>query len=81
MNFYIKEWPDSTATLMTESGRVIWIFPDAQEAEEAAENFSPDSLLHPQTKQAVDVAVAGEIERAVGADGHAHGPRPALAIR
>lgn len=81
MNFYIKEWPDNTATLMTEGGHVIWIFPGVQEAEEAAENFSPDSLLRPQTKQAVGVAVAGEIQRAVRADGHTHGPRPALAIR
>lgn len=38
MNFYIKEWPDNTATLMTERGQVVWIFPSVEEAEEAAEN-------------------------------------------
>lgn len=38
MNFYIKEWPDNTATLMTERGHVVWIFPSVEEAEEAAEN-------------------------------------------
>jgi hypothetical protein len=38
MSFYIKEWPDNTATLMTEGGRVVWIFPSVEEAEEAAEN-------------------------------------------
>jgi len=38
MSFYIKEWPDNTATLITEDGRVVWIFPSVEEAEEAAEN-------------------------------------------
>lgn len=38
MNFYIKEWPDNTATLITESGHVVWFFPSVEEAEEAAEN-------------------------------------------
>lgn len=34
MNFYIKEWPDSTATLMTEHGRVVWTFSSVEEAAE-----------------------------------------------
>jgi hypothetical protein len=34
MNFYIKEWPDNTATLMTEFGRVVWTFASIEEAEE-----------------------------------------------
>lgn len=38
MNFYIKEWPDNTATLMTEGGRVIWTFATVEEAEEAAQD-------------------------------------------
>lgn len=38
MNFYIKEWPDDTATLMTEHGHVVWIFPSVEEAEAAARN-------------------------------------------
>ena len=38
MSFYIKEWPDNTATLMTERGHVIWIFPSVEEAEIAAED-------------------------------------------
>ncbi len=38
MNFYIKEWPDNTATLMTEYGRVVWTFASVEEAEEAAGN-------------------------------------------
>lgn len=39
MNFYIKEWPDDTATLMTERGRVVWIFPSVEEAAAAAQNW------------------------------------------
>ena len=38
MSFYIKEWPDNTATLITGDGLVVWIFPSIEEAEEAAEN-------------------------------------------
>ncbi len=38
MCFYIKEWPDNTATLMTERGHVIWIFPSVEEAEAAADD-------------------------------------------
>lgn len=32
MKFFIKRWPDDTATLMTESGQVIWTFSNMQEA-------------------------------------------------
>ena len=45
MNFYIKEWPDDTATLMTEGGRVVWIFPSVEEAEAAAQNG--DEIMQP----------------------------------
>ena len=38
MCFYIKEWPDNTATLMTERGHEIWIFPSVEEAEAAADD-------------------------------------------
>jgi hypothetical protein len=38
MHFYIKDWPDHTATLMTECGRVVWNFPSVEEAEDAAKN-------------------------------------------
>ncbi len=41
MNFYIKEWTDNTATLMTERGRVVWTFASAEEAEEAARHHDP----------------------------------------
>jgi hypothetical protein len=39
MNFYIKEWTDNTATLMTERGRVVWTFASAKDAEEAARDY------------------------------------------
>jgi len=39
MNFYIKEWTDNTATLMTERGRVVWTFASTEEAEEAARDY------------------------------------------
>jgi hypothetical protein len=32
MNFYIKEWPDETVTLLTEFGRVVWTFASVEEA-------------------------------------------------
>ena len=32
MFFYIKEWPNKTATLMTEGGAVLWTFHSAEEA-------------------------------------------------
>ena len=32
MHVYIKEWADDTATLMTENGHVICVFPSIDEA-------------------------------------------------
>ena len=32
MNFYIKEWPNKMATLMTDDGVVLWTFSNAEEA-------------------------------------------------
>lgn len=32
MYFYIKEWPNKTATLMAENGTVMWTFHSAAEA-------------------------------------------------
>jgi hypothetical protein len=32
MNFYIKEWENRTATLMTDTGQVLWTFPSKAEA-------------------------------------------------
>jgi hypothetical protein len=33
MKFYIKEWQDGTATLMTGSGQVLWTFSSVKDAE------------------------------------------------
>lgn len=32
MYFYIKEWPNKTATLMAENGTVLWTFHCVEEA-------------------------------------------------
>ncbi|MHB8534108.1 MAG: hypothetical protein ACYDBW_01525 [Sulfuricaulis sp.] len=32
MKFFIKSWPDETATLMTQTGRVIWTFSSMRDA-------------------------------------------------
>lgn len=32
MYFYIKEWPNKTATLMAENGTVLWTFQCVEEA-------------------------------------------------
>ncbi len=34
MNFFIKEWPNKMATLMTDDGVVLWTFSNAEEARE-----------------------------------------------
>ena len=39
MNFYIKEWPDHTATLMTDIGQVLWKFPSVAEARLMCEEY------------------------------------------
>ena len=32
MVFYLKVWPDETATLMTQMGQILWTFPTVEEA-------------------------------------------------
>jgi sorbitol-specific phosphotransferase system component IIA len=61
MNFYIKEWPDNTASLITEGGHVVWIFPSVEEAEEAAVNSGEIAVAGkslPQKKKFDSKAVA-----------------------
>lgn len=55
MCFYIKEWPDNTATLMTERGHVIWIFPSVEEAETAAEDC--DEIAERRNKKEFGIKV------------------------
>ncbi|MHB8743125.1 MAG: hypothetical protein ACYC9L_08340 [Sulfuricaulis sp.] len=42
MKFFIKEWPDTTATLMTEHGQVIWTFSSMQAAIKACAEWAGD---------------------------------------
>ena len=39
MNFYIKTWPDDTATLMTDNGQVLWSFHCLNDAVSAAREW------------------------------------------
>jgi len=39
MNFYIKEWENRTATLMTDTGQVLWTFPSKAEAYEVCREY------------------------------------------
>jgi len=34
MDFFIKEWPNKTATLMSENGTVLWTFHNVEQAKE-----------------------------------------------
>ena len=39
MVFFIREWPNKTATLMTEDGVVLWTFTNVKEAEFVCEEW------------------------------------------
>lgn len=39
MDFYIKEWPDDTASLLTEDGQVIWTFSSVEDAKSACNDL------------------------------------------
>ena len=39
MTFYIKAWPDRSATLMTETGHILWTFPTLDEAMAACRDW------------------------------------------
>jgi hypothetical protein len=40
MEFYIREWDDGHATLMTEQGHVLWTFGCVEEAQSACHEWS-----------------------------------------
>ncbi len=39
MRVFIKEWPNKTATLITETGKVIWTFSSAEAAHTASREW------------------------------------------
>jgi hypothetical protein len=41
MRFYLKEWPDDTVTLMTETGRIIWTFDSVEDAIAGLNDWEP----------------------------------------
>ncbi len=52
MKFFIKRWPDDTATLMTESGQVIRTFGSMQEAIEGCSEWIGDNDRIPASARA-----------------------------
>ena len=40
MTFFIKEWPNKTATLMSDSGVVLWTFSSVLEAKQVCQEWS-----------------------------------------
>jgi len=40
MTFYIKQWPNGNATLMTDTGAVLWTFTSIDEAKNACRDLS-----------------------------------------
>ena len=54
MKFYIKEFPDDTAILMTEQGQVIWTFSSVDDAlDECDELTDPETSHSPIAKARV----------------------------
>ena len=39
MVFYIKEWPDNTATLLGKDGAVLWTFSSVEEAQHVCQEW------------------------------------------
>ena len=39
MLLYIKEWPNHSATIMTDNGQVIWTFSSTEEAHQACKDW------------------------------------------
>lgn len=62
MRFYLKEWPDDTVTLMTETGRIIWIFDSVENAIAGLREWDPPVARMPgpvfpgKHNTAIDVA-------------------------
>ena len=39
MTFFIREWPNKTATLMADNGAVLWTFPSVEEAQQVCRDW------------------------------------------
>lgn len=39
MTFFIKEWPNKTATLMADNGAVLWTFSSVDEAQKVCRDW------------------------------------------
>jgi hypothetical protein len=48
MRFFLKEWPDETVTLMTETGHVIWTFDSVEAAIAGWREWAPPTARKPE---------------------------------
>ena len=39
MTFFIREWPNKTATLMADNGAVLWTFPSVEAAQQVCRDW------------------------------------------
>lgn len=39
MYFYLKEWPNKTATLMSDNGTILWTFHNVEEAQKVCSEW------------------------------------------
>jgi len=46
MRLFVKEWPNKTATLMTENGQVVWTFGSVREAWQACREWCSANSEH-----------------------------------
>jgi len=54
MNYYIKKWPQNTATVFDENGAVIWTFTSVEEAAPAC----MDTNQYPEKNANIDINIA-----------------------
>lgn len=48
MSLYVKEWPDHTASLLTEDGRVVWTFPSLDDVIAEGYDIDDGAMQGPQ---------------------------------
>jgi hypothetical protein len=51
MTFFIREWPNKTATLMADNGAVLWTFGSVEEAQKVCRDWY---LVQVREEEAVD---------------------------
>jgi hypothetical protein len=49
MRIFIKEWPDHSVTLLTESGQVVWHFDNVEDAVSGCRDWQPPRTPKPSS--------------------------------